>query len=100
MSPASSVSGFYFNHPDAKYFGLGKIGRDQVEDYARAQGHDRGRGREVAGAQPRRGERGHPRRGLIRSPRADLNPAWKHLRSNPYSANPLGMNGEWLRQRA
>ncbi|MFT3712542.1 MAG: methionine synthase [Archangium sp.] len=35
MSPASSVSGFYLNHPDAKYFGLGKIGRDQVEDYAR-----------------------------------------------------------------
>ncbi len=38
MSPASSVSGFYLNHPDAKYFGLGKIGRDQVEDYARRKG--------------------------------------------------------------
>ena len=38
MSPASSVSGFYFNHPDAKYFGLGKIGRDQVEDYAARKG--------------------------------------------------------------
>ena len=35
MLPASSVSGLYFNHPDAKYFGIGKIGRDQVEDYAR-----------------------------------------------------------------
>ena len=35
MYPASSVSGFYFSHPDSKYFGLGKIGRDQVEDYAR-----------------------------------------------------------------
>ncbi|MEP1032676.1 methionine synthase [Ekhidna sp.] len=35
MYPASSVSGFYFSHPDAKYFGLGKIGKDQVEDYAR-----------------------------------------------------------------
>jgi 5-methyltetrahydrofolate--homocysteine methyltransferase len=34
MLPASSVSGLYFNHPDAKYFGIGKIGRDQVEDYA------------------------------------------------------------------
>ncbi|MDO8539133.1 MAG: methionine synthase [Opitutaceae bacterium] len=34
MQPASSVSGFYFNHPDAKYFAVGKIGRDQVEDYA------------------------------------------------------------------
>jgi 5-methyltetrahydrofolate--homocysteine methyltransferase len=35
MLPASSVSGLYFNHPDAKYFGIGKIGRDQVEDYAK-----------------------------------------------------------------
>lgn len=34
MHPASSVSGFYFNHPDSKYFAVGKIGRDQVEDYA------------------------------------------------------------------
>ena len=34
MHPASSVSGMYFNHPDAKYFGVGKLGRDQVEDYA------------------------------------------------------------------
>ena len=35
MFPASSVSGLYFNYPEAKYFGIGKIGRDQVEDYAR-----------------------------------------------------------------
>ncbi len=34
MYPASSVSGFYFAHPDSKYFGLGKILKDQVEDYA------------------------------------------------------------------
>jgi len=34
MNPASSVSGMYFNHPDSKYFAVGKIGRDQVEDYA------------------------------------------------------------------
>ena len=33
MDPASSVSGFYFAHPDAKYFGVGMIGRDQVTDY-------------------------------------------------------------------
>ncbi|MBL8954875.1 MAG: methionine synthase, partial [Myxococcaceae bacterium] len=38
MTPASSVSGFYFNHPEAKYFGLGKIGRDQAEDYAKRKG--------------------------------------------------------------
>ena len=35
MLPAASVSGYYFAHPDAQYFGTGKIGRDQVEDYAR-----------------------------------------------------------------
>jgi 5-methyltetrahydrofolate--homocysteine methyltransferase len=34
MYPAASVSGFYFSHPEAKYFGVGKIGLDQVEDYA------------------------------------------------------------------
>ncbi len=33
--PASSVAGVYFSHPDARYFGVGKIERDQVEDYAR-----------------------------------------------------------------
>ena len=32
--PASAVSGWYFAPPEARYFGLGKIGRDQVEDYA------------------------------------------------------------------
>jgi len=35
MSPAASVSGWYFAHPEASYFGVGRIGRDQVEDYAR-----------------------------------------------------------------
>ncbi|HCK90864.1 MAG TPA: methionine synthase, partial [Gemmatimonadetes bacterium] len=35
MTPAASVSGWYLAHPSAKYFGLGRIGRDQVEDYAR-----------------------------------------------------------------
>ncbi len=34
MYPAASVSGFYFAHPDSKYFGLGKITKDQVADYA------------------------------------------------------------------
>ena len=38
MSPASSVSGWYFNHPEAKYFGVGKLGRDQVTDYATRKG--------------------------------------------------------------
>ncbi len=35
MYPAAAVSGFYFAHPDARYFGTGRIGQDQVEDYAR-----------------------------------------------------------------
>ncbi len=35
MHPAASVSGWYFSHPESKYFGVGKILRDQVEDYAK-----------------------------------------------------------------
>ncbi len=35
MYPAAAVSGFYFSHPESKYFGLGKIQKDQVEDYAK-----------------------------------------------------------------
>ncbi|WP_240643125.1 methionine synthase [Sinomicrobium pectinilyticum] len=38
MWPASSVSGYYFGHPESKYFGLGKIKEDQVEDYAVRRG--------------------------------------------------------------
>jgi len=38
MLPAASVSGWYFWHPEAQYFGVGKIERDQVEDYARRKG--------------------------------------------------------------
>ncbi len=38
MWPGSSVSGLYFAHPQARYFSLGKIGRDQVEDYSRRKG--------------------------------------------------------------
>ncbi len=38
MLPTASVSGLYFAHPGARYFGIGKIGRDQVADYARRKG--------------------------------------------------------------
>jgi 5-methyltetrahydrofolate--homocysteine methyltransferase len=38
MTPASSVSGFYFSHPESRYFAVGKIGRDQVEDLAERKG--------------------------------------------------------------
>ena len=40
MLPTAAVSGFYFSHPDAKYFGTGKIQKDQVEDYARRKSQD------------------------------------------------------------
>ncbi len=33
MWPGASVSGLYFAHPESKYFGVGKIGRDQILDY-------------------------------------------------------------------
>jgi 5-methyltetrahydrofolate--homocysteine methyltransferase len=38
MSPASSVSGFYYSHPECKYFAIGKIGKDQLEDLAARKG--------------------------------------------------------------
>jgi 5-methyltetrahydrofolate--homocysteine methyltransferase len=41
MTPAASVSGLYFAHPASRYFNVGRIGRDQVEDYARRTGMDR-----------------------------------------------------------
>ena len=38
MLPTAAVSGFYFSHPEAKYFAIGKINKDQVEDYAKRKG--------------------------------------------------------------
>ena len=38
MQPGAAVSGLYFWRPEARYFGVGKVGRDQVEDYARRKG--------------------------------------------------------------
>ena len=38
MMPTSAVSGYYFAHPDAQYFGVARIGRDQLEDYAQRRG--------------------------------------------------------------
>jgi 5-methyltetrahydrofolate--homocysteine methyltransferase len=38
MSPAASVSGLYFSHPDARYFTVGPVARDQIEDYSRRKG--------------------------------------------------------------
>jgi 5-methyltetrahydrofolate--homocysteine methyltransferase len=38
MNPGSSVSGLYLAHPQARYFGVGRIGTDQLEDYAARKG--------------------------------------------------------------
>ena len=40
MFPTAAVSGFYFGHPEAEYFGVARIGRDQLEDYAARRGVD------------------------------------------------------------
>ncbi|MBY6216900.1 methionine synthase [Qipengyuania aquimaris] len=40
MYPTAAVSGFYFGHPEAEYFGVARIGRDQLEDYAARRGVD------------------------------------------------------------
>ena len=40
MLPTAAVSGFYFGHPEASYFGVARIGRDQLEDYAARRGVD------------------------------------------------------------
>jgi 5-methyltetrahydrofolate--homocysteine methyltransferase len=42
MTPPPSVSGLYFGHPQARYFSVGRVGRDQVEDYARRKGIEHG----------------------------------------------------------
>ena len=38
MTPPSAVSGIYINHPQSQYFAVGRIGRDQAEDYAKRRG--------------------------------------------------------------
>ena len=53
MMPPASVSGLYLAHPDARYFMVGRIGRDQVEDYAARKGMTRRGGRALAGPEPR-----------------------------------------------
>ncbi|PZO74965.1 MAG: methionine synthase, partial [Sphingomonas taxi] len=40
MFPTAAVSGFYFGHPQAEYFGVARVGRDQLEDYAARRGAD------------------------------------------------------------
>ena len=54
MLPTSAVSGFYFAHPDSAYFGVARIGQDQLEEYAgAARGRHRGTRDALAAAQSR-----------------------------------------------
>ena len=50
MTPAASVSGMYLAHPEARYFSVGRVGRDQVADYAARKGMAVERGRALARA--------------------------------------------------
>ena len=62
MWPGRRVSGLYFSHPESYYFGVGKIERDQVEDYAARKGMSGRRGRALARADPQL----HPFAGSVR----------------------------------
>ena len=63
MWPGAAVSGLYFAHPESHYFGVGKVERDQVEDYAARKGWtDRGGGA-VAGARAQLRSQARPERG-------------------------------------
>ena len=53
MLPTSAVSGFYFGHRDSQYFGVARIGRDQLEDYAARRGVSIEQARALAAAEPR-----------------------------------------------
>ena len=52
MWPGAAVCGLYFSHPQSHYFGVGKIERDQVEDYAKRKGWSVAECRTLAGADP------------------------------------------------
>ncbi len=78
MWPGSSVSGLYFSHPESYYFGVGKIERDQVEDYAARKGYFCRGNRALARADPQlhpdcelqhaaQGGRGNDRHGIASS---------------------------------
>ena len=65
MWPGASVCGLYFSHPESQYFGVGKIGRDQVEDYARRKGWTLDEGAEMARADPQLRSAAKPKRATV-----------------------------------
>ncbi len=62
MYPTAAVSGWYFAHPDAKYFAVGPIDLDQMQHYAARKGWSAGRGAQVADLEPRIPRAGSARR--------------------------------------
>ena len=50
MTPAASVSGIYLGHPAARYFSVGRIGADQVSDYAARKGIDEAEAARLVGS--------------------------------------------------
>ena len=49
MYPAAAVSGWYFAHPESKYFGIPRIAKDQLEDYAERKGMEEARAKKLMG---------------------------------------------------
>jgi hypothetical protein len=89
MLPAASVSGLYFWHPDSRYFGIGRIGRDQLEDYARR-----------AGCRSTRPNGGSARAWRTSRPgTAEFRPAGSRHRGSPPSPGPAIESSTGLRQR-
>ena len=60
MWPGAAVCGLYFSHPQSHYFGVGKIERDQVEDYAKRKGWSVAEAETLAGADPQLRSRAAP----------------------------------------
>ena len=63
MWPGSAVSGLYFSHPESHYFGVGKVERDQVEDYAARKGWTHRGGRALAEPRAQLRSQARPQRG-------------------------------------
>ena len=81
MWPGASVSGWYLAHPDSQYFVVGRLGRDQVESYAAAQGLGPAHRRAVAGPEPRLPARGLTRPAGSGGPAGSAGPpgaGWRH----------------------
>ena len=89
MLPTSAVSGFYFAHRDSQYFGVARIGRDQLEDYAMRRGIDLDTATRWLRPEPRLKGPGSP---SARHAAARLPPADAALFAAPGAAQPARVN--------